>query len=142
ARARSQAEFILAEQRFDGLTAHEPESLAVQPAIAASWTSSPDFKAWDFTLRPDAKFVNGRQITSADVKYTIERIARKGSTSPVVAQTEIISGFKDFNITGKAPAFAGVTTPAPNVVHFALDQPLAVLPAMLGNPTFGIVPRE
>ncbi|PZR80718.1 MAG: hypothetical protein DLM65_07480, partial [Candidatus Aeolococcus gillhamiae] len=32
--------------------------------------------------------------------------------------------------------------PSPAVVHFDLDEPLAVLPAIVGNPLFGIVPRE
>ena len=35
-----------------------------------------------------------------------------------------------------------MTTPAPDVVRIELDQPLSSLPAVLGHPTFGIVPRE
>ncbi|HEX2273881.1 MAG TPA: ABC transporter substrate-binding protein [Acidimicrobiales bacterium] len=142
AQARSPSEFLVVDHLFDGLTAYDSTTLAVKPAIAASWQSTPDFKHWDFTLRPDATFANGRQITSADVKYTLERIARQGSTSPAVAQLELVAGFKPFNVTAKAAELAGVSTPAPNVVRVALDEPLAVLPAVLGNPTFGIVPRE
>ncbi|MEN3313980.1 MAG: peptide/nickel transport system substrate-binding protein [Acidimicrobiaceae bacterium] len=140
--ARSPSEFLLAEQLFDGLTAYDPATLAVKPSLAASWQPSADFAHWDFTLRPDAKFANGRQITSTDVKYTFDRIARKGSTSPVVSQLSLISGFKPVNVTGKSDSLAGITTPDPEVVHFDLDAPLSVLPAMVGNPIFGIVPRE
>jgi ABC-type transport system substrate-binding protein len=142
AQARSPSELLLAEQLFDGLTAYDPTTLAVKPAIAATWQPSGDLRHWDFTLRPDAKFANDRQLTSTDVKYSLERIARKGSTSPVITQLESVTGFKPFNSTGKADNLAGITTPAPNVVHFDLDQPLAMLPLVLGNPIFGIVPRE
>jgi oligopeptide transport system substrate-binding protein len=142
AQARSPSEFLLVDQLFDGLTAYDSQTLAVKPALAASWQPTPDFRRWDFTLRPGAVFANGRPITSADVKYTLERIARQGSTSPAVAQLELVAGFKPFNITGRAPDLAGVATPAPNIVRIDLDEPLAQLPAVLGNPTFGIVPRE
>ncbi|MDQ4134222.1 MAG: ABC transporter substrate-binding protein [Actinomycetota bacterium] len=142
AQARSPSEFLLAEQLFDGLTTFDPVTHQAQPAVAASWESSPDMKAWNFTIRPDAKFGNGRPITADDVKYTLERIARKGSQSPAATQLELIGGFKPFNITGKAANLAGVVVPAPNVVHIAVDQPLAVLPEILGNPMYGIVPRE
>ena len=142
AQARSPSEFVLVEQLFDGLTAYDSQTLAVKPAVAASWQPTPDLKHWDFTLRSDATFSNGRPITSADVKYTLERIARRGSTSPAVGQLELVAGFKPFNVTGNAPELAGVTAPAPNVVRIDLDEPMAMLPAVLGNPTFGIVPRE
>src|SRR5918997_4087560 len=140
--ARSPSELLLAEQLFDGLTSYDAETLALKPAIATKWEASADFKQWDFTLRPDARFGNGRQITSADVKYTLDRIARRGSTSPGVTLLDLVTGFKPYNVTGKAGDLAGVSTPAPEVVRFTLDAPHALLPAVLGNPVFGIVPRE
>ncbi|HWC12194.1 MAG TPA: ABC transporter substrate-binding protein [Acidimicrobiales bacterium] len=142
AQARSPSELLLAEQLFDGLTAYDAKTLAVKPALASAWEATPDFTQWDFTLRPDARFGNGRQITSADVKYTFERIARRGSSSPGVTQLELVAGFKPYNVTGKAGDLAGLSTPSPEVVRFNLDAPHAVLPAVLGNPVFGIVPRE
>jgi len=142
AQARSPSEFLLAEQLFDGLTTYDSTTLAVRPALASEWKPSADFAHWDFTLRPDAKFANGRQVTSTDVKYSFDRIARKGSTSPAVSQLSFISGFKPVNVTGKSDSLSGITTPDPEVVHFDLDTPLAVLPAMVGNPIFGIVPKE
>jgi len=142
AQARSPSEFLLAEQLFDGLTAYDPATLAVKPSLAAEWKPSADFAHWDFTLRPDAKFANGRQITSTDVKYSFDRIARKGSTSPAVSQLSVVTGFKPVNVTGKADGLSGIKTPDPEVVHFDLDAPLAVLPSIVANPIFGIVPKE
>ncbi len=142
AQARTPGELLVADQLFDGLTTYDPETLAVQPALAMSWRASADQRRWDFTLRPGATFANGRNITSADVKYTLERIARKGSSSPAAAQLDSVTGFRAVNVEGKSEVLAGVTTPAANVVRIDLDQPLSSLPVVLGHPTFGVVPRE
>lgn len=142
AQARSPGELLLADQLFDGLTAYDPATLAVQPSLAARWQASPDQRRWDFTLRPGATFANGRPITAADVKYSLDRIAKKGSASPAAPQLELVTGFRAVNLEGKGGSLAGVSTPAPDVVRIDLDQPFSSLPAVLGHPTFGVVPRE
>ncbi len=142
AQARAPGELLVADQLFDGLTAYDPETLAVRPSLAVRWQASADQRKWDFTLRAGATFANFRTITSADVKYSLDRIAKKGSSSPAAAQLEGITGFRAVNVDGKTDSLAGVTTPAPDVVHIELDQPMSSLPAVLGHPTFGIVPKE
>ena len=142
AQARSPAELLVAEQLFDALTTYDPATSAVQPALARAWQASPDQRRWDFTLRGDARFANDRPVNSGDVKYSLERIARKGSSSPVAGLLEMVTGFRLFNVDGRAEGLAGVTTPAPDVVRIELDQPLSALPALLGHPAFGVVPRE
>ncbi len=49
---------------------------ALAPALAQSWTVSPDARAAEFKLRPDAKFSDGSPVTSADVVYTFTRLLR------------------------------------------------------------------
>jgi oligopeptide transport system substrate-binding protein len=142
AQARTPGELLIADQLFDGLTTYDPDTLAVQPALAVSWKASADQRKWDFTLRTGATFANFRNITSADVKYTLDRIAKKGSSSPAAAQLESITGFRAVNVEGKTESLSGVTTPTADVVHIELDQPLSSLPAILGHPTFGVVPKE
>src|ERR1700744_4081630 len=44
------------------------------PAIAQSWTFSPDGKTLTFKLDPKAKFSDGNPVTPADVKASFERI--------------------------------------------------------------------
>lgn len=142
AQARTPSELLVADQLFDALTSYDPETLAVQPALASKWTASADQRKWDFTIRPGATFANFRAITSTDVKYSLERIAKKGSSSPAASQLDTVSGFRAVNVDGKSDTLSGITTPAPDVVHIELDQPLSSLPAVLGHPTFGIVPKE
>jgi ABC-type transport system substrate-binding protein len=142
AQARSFTELLVSDQLFESLTSYDERTLKVRPGLAVRWQSTPDQQHWDFTLREGAVFANGRPVTSGDVKYSLERIARKGSTSPVALQLELVTGFRAFNVDGTVPALAGVVTPAPNVIHIDLDQPLSSLPALLGSPVFGVVPKE
>jgi ABC-type transport system substrate-binding protein len=143
AQAHTPEEILLADQLFDSLTTYDPVTLGVQPAVAASWIASPDQQHWDFTISPTAKFSSGRPITATDVKYSLERVTRRGSTATTSFLLEPVVGFAAFNDPkGTANDLAGVKAAAPNVVHFDLDQPLSTFPALLGNPTFAIVPSE
>jgi oligopeptide transport system substrate-binding protein len=142
AQARSLAELFVADQLFDSLTSYDAHTLETRPGLATRWTSSADQRHWDFTLRKGAAFSNGRPITAADVKYSLERAARKGSEAPVSLQLELVSGFRAFSIDGTAGSLSGVSAPSADVVHVDLDQPLSSLPALLGSPALGIVPLE
>ncbi len=142
AHARFPADYLVVEQLFDGLTSYDPETLQVRPALASRWEASEDQKVWTFTLRAGARFGNGRPIQASDVKYTLDRIGRKETASPAAADVEAIVGFEALNSEGSAEGFEGVTAPAPNTVRIELRQPLSSFPAVLGHPSFGVVPRE
>jgi peptide/nickel transport system substrate-binding protein len=56
----------------------------LQPEVATHWEISPDVKTFTFHLRKGVKYVdaapvNGREITSADVKWAFEYHSRTGS---------------------------------------------------------------
>ena len=140
-RARSVEQMLVADQLYDALTAYDPDDLHPVPALAARWDVSPDQRQWDFHLRPNALFSNGRPIVAADVKFTIERIARRASGASVADQVSLFSGLTEFQ-AGTAPELTGVTAPSPTVVHIALTEPLADLPSLLGSPGFGVVSKE
>lgn len=63
-----------------GLDVNDP---AIQiPRIASSWEANSDSTVFTFKLNPDAKFADGATITSADVKWSWERLMNiKGSAS-------------------------------------------------------------
>lgn len=143
AQARTVDQLLVADQLFDGLTAADPATGRPVPALAATWSVTPDQRLWEFTLRPDATFSNGRQITAADVKYSLERVARKGSGSPAADLLEPVAGFRPFAVEGSQDQLLGIQGgDVPTVVRIQLDQPFAALPALLANPSFGIVARE
>ncbi|MEV7012593.1 ABC transporter substrate-binding protein [Streptosporangium sp. NPDC051022] len=50
----------------------------LQPAVATEWKFGEGGKRLDLTLRGDVTFHDGTKLTAADVKYTLDRIAKLG----------------------------------------------------------------
>ena len=48
-----------------------------RPALATAWTISPDGKTYRFTLRRGVKWHDGRDFTSADVRFTLLEVLAK-----------------------------------------------------------------
>jgi peptide/nickel transport system substrate-binding protein len=69
---------------FDSLTTRDKD-LNVVPQLAESWKPLDD-TTWEFKLRRGVKFHNGDDLTSKDVKFTLDRVTREGAldgkTSP------------------------------------------------------------
>ena len=108
---------------FDSLV-RKDSHFNVQPWLATSW-DTPDPLTYRFHLRTDVCFHNGKPLTSADVKYTLDSM-RDGSI-----------------ITAKAAAFARVDhidAPDPATVVIHLKQPDAALLWNLSDGAIGIVP--
>jgi peptide/nickel transport system substrate-binding protein len=73
-----------------------------EPALAESWSVSPDNKVVTFTLRKDAKFSDGEPVTAAAAKKSIEYwIGKKGPFSTNLATLASIDVVDDhtFKIT-------------------------------------------
>ncbi len=66
---------------MEGLVMLDPQGVP-QPALAESWSTSADGKAWTFKLRQNVKFHDGTEFTADDVKYTIDRILNPETRSP------------------------------------------------------------
>src|ERR671936_146141 len=101
--------------------------LTVEPDLAEKWDISADGKTYTFTLRKGVKFHSGRALTSADVKYTYERLADKATASP--------------NASLLAPA-ESVATPDDNTVVITLKQADASFLTNLTSPATVIINRD
>jgi ABC-type transport system substrate-binding protein len=110
---------------FSSLVAHDAQ-MNVIPDLAERW-ETPDPLTYVFHLRQGVKFHDGRELTSADVKFTFDTI---------------ISGTVK---TPKRGAFRLVTsTEAPDAHTFVfhLREPYASFLFGLTRPSVGIVPRD
>lgn len=66
------------EQIFETLYTVDDNGKGVHPALATSYTLSPDKLTWTFSLRPGVKFSDGKLLTASDVAFSINR-ARKST---------------------------------------------------------------
>ena len=117
----------------------EPDLAEGPPEIA------PDGKSLTVKIRTGVKFsppVN-REVTSADVKYGLERGFLKTVNGPYVgAYMSDIEGVKAYQ-DGKAKEISGITTPDDQTIKFTLARPRAAIVAgALALPASAPVPKD
>jgi peptide/nickel transport system substrate-binding protein len=95
---------------YDRLLAYDAR-LNPQPLLAESWEPSSDLKQLKFNLRRGVQFHDGRELTSDDVKYSIER--------PKDLKTQRITGL----YANWASWWTDVTTPDKYTVVLRSDVP-------------------
>src|SRR5215468_995094 len=64
--------FMILYALHDALVKPMPGN-AMAPSLAESWSVSRDGLAYEFVLRPGARFHNGEPVTPDDVKFSFER---------------------------------------------------------------------
>ncbi|MFJ2112767.1 MULTISPECIES: ABC transporter substrate-binding protein [unclassified Streptomyces] len=107
------------------------EGLQVVPDLATSLgKASPDAKTWTYTLRKGITFQDGTEITSADVKYAIERsnfAPEALSNGPTYFKSYLEGGekykgpYKDKSKDG----LQSIETPDKYTITFKLNKPFA-----------------
>lgn len=131
---------MISDMLYDGLTALDPVSQEVTPALAKSWESDEALTSWTFTLRDDAVFSNGAPITAADVKASVERIANQGSSSLAGVRLEIIVGYDALVDDESVTTLSGVEVIDDHVVVFRLNEAFSAFPDLLSIPEFAVLP--
>jgi len=107
--------FEVLENVFDTLV--EPDAnLEMRPALAQSWSVSPDQLTWSFQLRKGVTFQDGSPFTADDVVYSYRRII-----------DEKLSNVDKFS------AVTDVSAPSPDTVLIRVEQPTPNLLTNLGG---------
>ena len=107
---------------FDGLMDYKPGTTELEPDLAKEFTISDDGLTYTFKLRDGLKFHNGRPVTAADVKYSIERAVNPATQSPGAGYFSMIKGHDELS-GGKAKEMSGIATPDDKTVVFTLTRP-------------------
>ena len=81
---------------FDTLVRYGDGNIELEPDIATTWESSPDATTFTFHLRADARFSDGRTVTSGDFRYGIERVLNPATRSRGMEYYRGIAGAADF----------------------------------------------
>jgi peptide/nickel transport system substrate-binding protein len=105
---------------YEGLVQYANNSTQIVPALATSWTISPDGLTYTFQLRPNVMFHDGSgPMTSKDVAASFMRRTALGSTSPPGYMLADVASYD-------------TTNPAVLVIH--LKQPVAPFMDYLAAP--------
>jgi peptide/nickel transport system substrate-binding protein len=106
-------------QIFDTLARRSPDGSALLPQLAVSWKRIAP-TVWEFTLRRGVTFSNGDPFTSADVKFSVEKILDPAYKSQQLPRVDTV---------------ARVETPDPYTVRFVTKRPTP-LPPTITRPVF------
>jgi len=126
---------------FSGLMDYRPGTTQLMPDLAQGYTISDDGLTYTFTLRPNLKFHNGRAVTSADVKYSIERAVNPKTNCPGSGYFATIKGYSDV-AAGKTTTLTGIATPDDRTVVFTLTRPDATFLHIMAINFAFVVPKE
>ena len=115
------------------------EANVIEPELAERWEVSPDAKTHTFHLRKGVRFanqppLNGRDLTAADVKWSIEYYTRSGEfAGQKLPSSELAFMFPDFD---------RVETPDPYTVKVHFQKPYAPFTNYAAARQIVILPKE
>ena len=140
AKATGSWETRIISQLSEGLTRRGADGRVV-PAIARSWTVSPDGLVWTFKLRA-TKWSDGAALTADDFVYGIRRtLAPRTASQSAFMLYPIRNGLKVAR--GKLPLEGlGVEAPAPDTLVIRLEHPWPTLPNWAADRLMRPAPRH
>ncbi len=138
--------FRVSAQVFEGLLELDDQG-AIQPCLAESWSSSPDFTTWRFVLRSGVKFhslsalgFETRTMTAADVAFSLQKSVA-ATAAANFALGGIVKGASDFQ-AGKSPNVTGLRVVDDRTLEIDLVRSEASFPHRLSNPYLAVFPKE
>ncbi|MFN8673280.1 MAG: ABC transporter substrate-binding protein [Candidatus Sericytochromatia bacterium] len=121
----------------------------IVPYIADNWTVSADRKTYNFKIKNNVFFHNGRKLSAYDIKLTFERLA-----NPKILKPSFSWIFKDIPLKGlmkyqsdlrnkvKEPDLEGIKVLDEHNFQIILDKPSTLMLKELTLPVFSIIPKE
>lgn len=107
---------------FSGLVSLDPR-LNLTPDLAETWSINADGTVYTFTIRANAKFHDGRQVTAQDVAYSWERAAspQLKSDTALTYLGDIVGVREKFN--GQAQSISGLKVLDERTLQVTIDAP-------------------
>jgi len=105
---------------FEGLVRWNPEDFSPQPAVAASWSVSPDGLVWTFTLDEAARWSSGAPVTAHDFVWSWQRLLLPDTAADYSNLLFIVDGAEAF-WDWRAEALAQFT-PGPGAAETLMNE--------------------
>ncbi|GAA1192652.1 ABC transporter substrate-binding protein [Prauserella alba] len=107
---------MIGRMTWEFMTPPSAEDATPSPGVASEWESSEDGLTWTYTVNPDVTWSDGEDVTSEDVKFTLEKIMN----DPVAAEAN----------GSYVENFEKVTTPDEDTVEVRTSEPQASMTAL------------
>ena len=120
-KAIRQTELHMIEQIYDGLLKRDCDSGEAVPHIAHHWQVNQGMTEWTFYLRKHVLFHNGQELTSDDVRFTLERLKK--------ADNWMYRGLRSVNCIDEYTIVLTFHTPCPLLPRYLAYPSSVILPA-------------
>ncbi|MFZ5641625.1 MAG: ABC transporter substrate-binding protein [Bacillota bacterium] len=129
----------IGKEIYDGLIAYDRDMQLV-PAHAEGWENR-DNMTYVFHLKKGTKFHNGREVTAADFKYSLERLLDPKTKSEISGMLLPVQG-AGARLAGKTQEVSGIKVKDPYTLEIKLEKPFAGFLYVLAHPGASVVERQ
>src|SRR3989440_6907542 len=105
---------------YDFLTNYDPKDDHAVPAMAASWSASPDKLTWTYAIRSGMKWSDGVPVTARDIAWTYNLMMTNKDAA--TANGNFVANFK--SVTAPDDSTLVVVLGKPQATMLALDIPV------------------
>lgn len=124
---------------YEGLFSYGPQFLEPVPALVEKYKISRDRLRWTFTIREDAKFSNGEQITAQSIKDSWLDVLSLETNAPFASLLDCVKGVHEYR-TGKCSSEkVGIAVQGKNKLVVTLNTPTEHLANILCHHSFAAV---
>ncbi len=117
------------------------EAKPVPDLATDTGTASNGGRTWTYTLKDGLSFDDGTPITSADVKYGIERSFAPELSGGLGYHKALLAGAQDYTGPYDGKELASIKTPDAKTIVFELNTPYGDWPWIASMPAFSPVPK-
>ena len=126
---------------FEGLMQYDPETNLGVPAMAESWSVSPDGLVYTFRLR-QASWSDGHPVTADDFVYAMERMLDPATAAEYAYMPcMVIKGAADFNAGEGSFDGVGIKAVDARTIQYTLTGPAPYFVDMTAHNAFWPLPR-
>lgn len=126
---------------YEGLFSYNPKTLDPQYALCISYRVSRDKKRMTFTLRQDAKFSNGEQITAHSVRDSWMRLLETPN-APYASMLDIIRGAQNYRLGKGLAEDVAIYVVDDFTLSVSLTAPANYFTKILCHSTFSVVHED
>ncbi len=127
---------------YEGLFTYDPYTLQAVPALAEKWKVTGG-RTWRFTIRKDAKFSNGEQITAQSIADSWFNLITPNADYQYASLLDCIDGVRDYR-TGKLKSKnqVGIKVASEYELVVYTNSPSEHLPNILCHHAFSVVHKS